>query len=181
MRPLNIALFVSLLLSFPVAANSAGENTVASLSVSPDGRSQFRVRVTESPDLRRWLMIDCVEHCASAVHFKQEVDDFPLGLVDLEQDGLIFTVWGTGCCYRVRVLRVTQRRADLIFETGSRGWPNVSSGREVTIDTFMRPTDQSGREISKRLRATHWLYNSGRFVAEPARHSTEASHPSDAP
>ncbi len=159
------ALAFACLAAIPVQAEP--ERTVEALRVTPDGRTAIEFRVAEAPDLRRWLTIACVAGCARPIHVREEINDPPLGLLSLDGSELVYSLWATGCCYVVRVWRVTPTNVEMIFEKGSRGVPSVRTFPDVSIETYMRPTDERGRDVSTKLERIAWAYEAGKFVQIP--------------
>ena len=50
-----------------------------------------------------------------------------------------------------------------VFETGSRGMPSLITSPSLTVTTYMRPTNASGRETSRSPQPIRWTYRHGRF------------------
>jgi hypothetical protein len=131
-----------------------GDSSEATIQVVNDGSTGYRLKV------------DCLNKCARPLHYSTPISDTPLGLLDLDHDGLVYSVWGTGCCYIVRVWKVTANGVTKLLETGSRGVPSLVTAPRLAIVTYMRPTDASARETSVALRPIRWTYSGGRFVAD---------------
>lgn len=168
--PLVAAAALAIAAFTPVLA--APDQTVQALRVTPDGLTDFMFRVTETPDLRRWLTIDCVRGCSTTVHVRKPVADPPRGFLALD-NGLVYSLWETGCCYVARVWRVTPTAAEMIFEQGSRGPPSVRTHPNLSIETYMRPTDVRGRETSMTPAPITWAYRDGRFIRVPTSRTAD--------
>lgn len=91
-----------------------------------------------------------------------------MGQVDLDRDGLVYSTWGTGCCYAVRVWRITPAGVGKIFEAHSREAPSLITSPRLALVTFVRPTDGAGRQTSTSGLPVRWTYRRGR--------STQARH-----
>lgn len=151
-----------------LAALVAAQAIVASLRVAV-GDAEANIRVIEERSSGYRLEVDCVIRCARPLHYALPVGDSPMGLVDLDRDGLIYSVWGTGCCYVVRVWKVTATGVAKLLETGSRGVPSLITHPDLTVVTYMRPTDASGRETSTTPQPLRWTYRHGRFAVVNVR------------
>lgn len=136
----------------------------ALLSVGLGDSSQAEVQVVDDPAVGHRLEVDCIAPCARPIHYSTSVADSPLGFVDLDRDGLVYSVWGTGCCYTVRVWRVTSRGVSKVLETGSRSLPSLVTNPRLAVVTYMRPIDQTGRETSMSLRPVRWTYRQKHFA-----------------
>jgi hypothetical protein len=146
-----------------LAAVIAAQAIVASLRVGVgDGEANMRIVEDRSSGYR--LEVNCVTRCAGPMRLVVPVGDRPLGLIDLDRDGLVYSVWGTGCCYIVRVWQLTRKGAKLALETGSRSQRSLIAGSGLTIETYMRPTDAQGREFGTAVSPVRWTYRRGRFV-----------------
>jgi hypothetical protein len=145
------------------AALIAAQAIVASLRVGVGDSSEALVQVVEDRTAGHRLKVDCVSRCARPLHYTVPVGDTPMGLVDLDRDGLVYSVWGTGCCYMVRVWKLTPAGVAKVFETGSRQLPSLMTSPSLTVITYMRPKDASGRETSASPRPLRWAYRHGRF------------------
>src|SRR5438045_4015131 len=95
----------------------------ASLRVGLGEGSNAAIQVVEDRRVGYRLTVDCINSCARPLHYSTSIGDSPLGLLDLDRDGLVYSVWGTGCCYIVRVWKVTSHGVAKVFEAGSRGRP----------------------------------------------------------
>ena len=146
-----------------VAVLIAAQAPAASLHVAIGDGSEATVQVVNDRRTGYRLTVDCIIRCARPLHFTMPVGDSPMGLVDLDRDGLVYSVWGTGCCYVVRVWRVTSGGVIKILETGSRYLPSLITTPEITVVTYMRPTDADGQETSTSPRPLTWTYRQGRF------------------
>ena len=146
-----------------LAVLMAAQVAAASLRVGVDDGSEAIVQVVDEPRTGYRLKVDCVSRCARPLHFVMPVSDTPMGLVNLDRDGLIYSVWGTGCCYVVRVWRVTSSGVAKVLESGSRYIPSLIMLPTLTVVTYMRPTDAHDREISPSPRPFKWTYKHGRF------------------
>lgn len=146
-----------------LAALIAAQAIVASLRVGAGDASEAVMRVVEDHNTGYRLEVDCVTRCARPMHYSVPVGGTPMGLVDLDRDGLVYSVWGTGCCYMVRVWRVTPAGVAKILEAGSRGVPSLITGPGLTVVTYMRPTDARGREKSVSPLPVRWTYHNRRF------------------
>ena len=146
-----------------VAALLAAQAIVASLRMGLGDDSDAIIRVVEDRGSGYRLEVNCVTRCIRPMHYAVPVGDTPMGLVDLDRDGLIYSVWGTGCCYMVRVWKVTPARVSKVLETGSRGVPSLVTTPELTVVTYMRPVDANGREKGISPRPLKWTYRRGRF------------------
>jgi hypothetical protein len=135
----------------------------ASLRVS-FGDAEANMRVIEDRNSGYRLEVDCVERCAQAMHFALPVGDTPMGLIDLDRDGLVYSVWGTGCCYMVRVWKITSAGVTKVLETGSRGLPSLVTNPRLAVITYVRPTDKSGRETGRVTTPVRWTYERGHFA-----------------
>jgi hypothetical protein len=135
----------------------------ASLRVALGDASDAIVHVVDDPRTGYQLKVDCVARCTRRLHFAVQVGDTPMGLLDLDRDGLIYSVWGTGCCYVVRVWKVSVNGVAKVLESGSRYVPSLITGAALTVVTYMRPTDADGRETATSPRPLRWTYRHGRF------------------
>jgi len=136
----------------------------ASLRVGFGSGSEATVQVVDDQSVGYRLKIDCVTRCTRPLHYAQAIGNAPMGLVDLDQNGLVYSVWGTGCCYVVRIWQVTVGGVTRVLETGSRGVPSVITNPSLAVVTYMPPTDASGRETSRLAKPVRWTYRHGRFV-----------------
>ena len=136
---------------------------VASLRIGLADGSDASVQVMPDRSAGYRLTVDCRNGCTRPLHYSTPIGDSPLGLLDLDRDGLVYSVWGTGCCYVVRVWKVTSQGVSKVLEAGSRGRPSLVNAPGLTIVTYMRPTDSRGRETSMSLRPIRWTYSGGRF------------------
>lgn len=141
----------------------AAQAIAASLRVGV-GDAEANMRVIEDRSSGYRLEVDCAERCAQAMHFAVPVGDTPMGLIDLDRDGLVYSVWGTGCCYVVRVWKITRTGVTKVLETGSRALPSVITTPRLAVITYMRPTEKSGRETSTVTQAVRWTYERGHFA-----------------
>jgi hypothetical protein len=149
-----------MLLAALIVANAVA----ASLRFGVADGSEAIIQVVEDRNTGYQLTVDCVSRCTRSLHYAESVGDVPMGFVDLDGDGLIYSTWGTGCCYMVRVWKVTPAGVAKVFESGSRGVPSLITSPNLTVVTYMRPTDTSGRETSTTPRPLRWTYRYGRFV-----------------
>ena len=147
-----------------LALAAAQVDAVASLGVLLPNDSYATVQVRRDNQSGHVLTVDCVSKCANPLHFEAGLGEAPLGLVDLQTDGLVYSVWGTGCCYIVRVWQVVPTGVKLLLETASRTQPSLLVKSGLTVETYMRPTDKHGREIGIALKPMKWTYRQGRFV-----------------
>jgi hypothetical protein len=146
-----------------VAVLIAADVVAASLRFDVGDGSEAIVRIVEDRSAGYRLRVDCVSRCARPMHYAVPVGDAPMGLVDVDRDGLIYSAWGTGCCYIVRVWKVTPAGVAKVFETGSRVVPSLITAPRLTVVTYMRPTNAAGQETSRSPRAVRWTYRHGRF------------------
>ena len=146
-----------------LAALFAGQAIVASLTLGMDDGSEATMQVVADSRGGYSLEVNCVRRCAKAMHQLVPIGDIPMGLLSLETDNLVYSLWGTGCCYMVRVWSVTPAGATKVFETGSRAIPSLITNPELAVVTYMRPTDASGRETSLSAEPVRWTYRHGRF------------------
>jgi hypothetical protein len=146
-----------------LAALIASQAIAASLRVGVGDSSEAIVQVVEDRTTGYRLKLDCVSRCVRPLHYAVAVGDTPVGLVDLDRNGLVYSVWGTGCCYIVRVWRVTPGGVAKVLEAGSRGLPSLITSPSLSVITYKRPTDASGRETSTSPRPLRWTYRHGRF------------------
>jgi hypothetical protein len=146
-----------------VAVLLAAQVVAASLRVGVGDGSEAIMRVVEDRSAGYLLRVDCISRCARPMHYAVPVGDAPMGLVDVDRDGLIYSAWGTGCCYMVRVWKVTPAGVAKVFETGSRGMPSLITTPSLTVVTYMRPTNAAGQETSRSPQAIRWTYHHGRF------------------
>jgi hypothetical protein len=146
-----------------LAALIAAHSVAASLRVGVGDSSEAIVQVVEDRTSGYRLKVDCVSRCSHPLHYAVPIGDTPMGLVDLGRGGLVYSVWGTGCCYMARVWRLTPAGVAKVFESGSRGLPSLITSPSLTVITYMRPTDASGRETSTSPRPLRWTYRHGRF------------------
>jgi len=137
----------------------------ASLRVGLADGSDATVQVVDDHSVGYRFKVDCLSRCTRSLHYSAPIGDSPLGLLDLDLDGLVYSVWGTGCCYIVRVWKITSHGVAKVLEAGSRGRPSIVNAPSLTIVTYMRPTDAKGRETSMSLRPIRWTYSAGRFAA----------------
>jgi hypothetical protein len=145
-----------------LAALIAAQAVVASLRVGI-GDAEANLRVVEDHSTGYRLEVDCVMRCTRPMHFAVPVGDTPMGFVDLDRDGLVYSAWGTGCCYMVRVWKITSAGVAKVLETGSRGLPSLITSPDLAVVTYMRPTDKGGRETSTTSRPVRWIYRYGHF------------------
>jgi hypothetical protein len=146
-----------------LAALIATQDIPASLHVGLGDGSKAVVQVVPNESAGYRLKVDCVRRCARPLHYAVPIGDTPMRLVDLDRDGLIYSTWGTGCCYAVRVWKVTPAGVAKVFETGSRAAPSLITNPVISVVTFMRPTDAEGRETSTSAKPVRWTYRRGRF------------------
>jgi hypothetical protein len=146
-----------------VAALIAAQTVAASLRVGVGDGSEAIVQVVDDGSTGYQLKVDCIRRCARPMHYVVPVGDAPMGLVDLDRDGLIYSTWGTGCCYRVRVWRITPAGVAKLLETDSRGVPSLITNPSLNVVTYMRPTNARGRETSRSPQPVRWTYRHGRF------------------
>jgi hypothetical protein len=79
-----------------VAALIHAQPVAASLRVSVGDSSEAIVQVVDDRNTGHRLTVDCVTGCARPMHYAASVGDSPMGLVDLDRDGLIYSVLGNG-------------------------------------------------------------------------------------
>ncbi len=149
-----------MMLLVPIAAQAVA----ASLRVGVGDGSQAFVQVLDDRSSGYRLTVDCISRCVRPFRFSVPVGDAPMGLVDLDREGLIYSAWGTGCCYMVRVWKVTPTNVVKVFETGSRRVPSLITTPSLAVITYVRPKDASGRETSMSPRPIRWTYHRGKFV-----------------
>src|SRR5947209_12367346 len=137
----------------------------ASLHIGLGDSSEATMQVVSDRSTGYRLKVDCINGCGRPLHFSTPISDSPLGLLDLDRDGLVYSVWSTGCCYKVRVWKVTSRGVGKVLETASRDRPSLVNAPGLAIVTYMRPTDTHGRETSTLARPIRWTYSGGAFVA----------------
>jgi hypothetical protein len=147
-----------------VLAAAAQALAAASMRVGFGADSEALVQVVDDRTTGYRFKVDCVSQCARPLHYAVPIGDSPMGLINLEGDGLVYSIWGTGCCYMVRVWKVTSAGVAKIFEAGSRGIPSLITSPRLTVITYMRPTDRSGRQTSLSPAPIRWTYSRGRFV-----------------
>lgn len=147
-----------------LALAAVHQDAVASLRVPLSNGAETAVQVREDSQSGYAFSVDCLTKCARPLHFKTAIGDAPLGLIDLQAHGLVYSVWGTGCCYIVRVWRLSPTGVSLLLETGSRSQPSLLRKSDLAVETYMRATDSRGREIGTALRPVRWTYRQGRFV-----------------
>ena len=147
-----------------IAALIAAQAVAASLRVGVGDGAEAIVQVVDDRKTGYRLKVDCIRRCARPMHYAVPIGDAPMGLVDLDRDGLIYSAWGTGCCYMVRVWKVTTVGVAKLFETGSRGLPSLITSPNLTVVTYMRPADASGRETARSPQPVRWAYRRGHFV-----------------
>ena len=147
-----------------LALAAAQVDPVASLDVLLANGSYATVHVRRHNQLDHAFLVDCVRKCAKPLHFEAAIDETPLGLVDLQTDGLVYSVWGTGCCYIVRVWQLRPTGVKLLLETGSRSQPSLLAKSGLAVETYMRVTDERGRDVGTSLRPVRWTYRQGRFI-----------------
>jgi hypothetical protein len=143
-----------------------GQVAAALLRIPLGDMSEATIQIVDDRNSGYRFNVDCVSRCVRPLHYSMPIGDSPLGLLDLDRDGLIYSVWGTGCCYVVRVWKVTSSGVSKLFETGSRGVPSLITSPHLAIITYMRPTDARRRETSTSPRPMRWTYSGGRFVAQ---------------
>jgi hypothetical protein len=141
----------------------AAQAVAASLRVGVGDGSEAIMQVVHDRSSGYRLEVDCVRRCSRPMHYAVPIGDTPMGLIDLDRDGLIYSAWGTGCCYMVRVWKVTPAGVAKVLETGSRGVPSLITNPNLTVVTYMRPTDAAGREKSRSPQPVRWTYRHGRF------------------
>lgn len=146
-----------------IAALIASQVPVPPLRVRVGNGSEALVRVVDDRSSGYRLKVDCVKRCGRPLHHSAPVGDTPMSLVDLHRDGLVYSSWGTGCCYLARVLKVTAAGVVTLFERGSREVPSLITSPALTVVTYVRPTDGSGRETSMTAKPVRWTYRHGRF------------------
>ncbi|HXG80545.1 MAG TPA: hypothetical protein VNJ05_01965 [Sphingomicrobium sp.] len=142
---------------------AAHVESVASLKVTLASGTGVQVQVREDTKSGYRFTVDCLTQCVTPLHFDAPIGDAPMGLVDLAVDGLVYSVWGTGCCYIVRVWQVTASGVKMVLETGSRGRPSLLNFPGPAVETYVRPTDSQGRETIGKLTAVRWTYHNGKF------------------
>src|SRR6185503_8763906 len=111
----------------------AAQAVAALLRVEVCDSSEAIMQVVEDRSAGYRLKVDCVSRCVRTMHYTVPVGDSPMGLVDLDRDGLIYSVWGTGCCYVVRVWRITPAGVAKIFGAGSRVLPSLITNPSLTV------------------------------------------------
>jgi hypothetical protein len=146
-----------------LAALIAVQGVAASLRIGVGDGSVAIVRVVDDRSSDYRLKVDCVRRCARPLHYSVPVGDTPMGLVDLDRDGLVYSTWGTGCCYMVRVFKITPAGVVKLFESGSRAVPSLITSPTLTVVTYMRPMAADGRETSRLSKPVRWTYRHGRF------------------
>jgi hypothetical protein len=147
-----------------LALIAAQPEVVVSLGVLLPNGSSATMQVRPDKQAGYTLTVDCLKGCSHSIHFAAAIGDTPLGFLDLQRDGLVYSLWGTGCCYMVRVWQVTPVGVKVVLETGSRTQPSLIAKSGIAIETYMRRTDAHGREIGTSLRPMRWTYRQGRFV-----------------
>ena len=101
-----------------VLALIAAQAAAASLRVGVGDGSEAIVQVIDDRRTGYRVKVDCVTRCVRPLHFATPIGEAPMGLVDLDRDGLIYSTWGTGCCYMVRVWKLTSGGVTKVLETG---------------------------------------------------------------
>jgi hypothetical protein len=96
---------------------------IASLQVHGE-RSTFSVVVEDHATVGYDIRIRCVSACDHPVDFHEPIDDVPMGLFTRDQDDLLFSLWGGGSAYRVRVWKVGDSGVRKVVELSSRGRPD---------------------------------------------------------
>ena len=142
----------------------AAQAVAASLRVAVGDGSQALVQILEDRRSGYRLKVDCVSRCVRPLHFSVPIGDAPMGLIDLDRDGLVYSAWGTGCCYTVRVWKLTPAGVAKVFEAGSRALPSLITDPNLAVITYMRPTDARGRETSAAPEPVQWTYQHGEFA-----------------
>lgn len=126
--------------------------STAVIQVVDDARSGYRLKV------------DCISRCARPMHYSAPIGDSPMGLIDLDRDGLVYSVWGTGCCYVARIWKVTPAGVAKVLEAWSRGVPSYVTNPRLIVTTYARPADHSGSERTTAPAPIQWTYSNGRFI-----------------
>ena len=153
------------------AATPAAPATLAQLRVDLDGATlQVAVRDLADPASGRGdrqLAIDCIAACRHALHYREAIDDLPLGVWRFGDGGnLVFTSWVGGSAYRVRVYAVRARGVEKVLDTSSLGAPEVgmSRGGEILVATTARGDREPPASAPHRVT---WLWRGKRFVHLP--------------
>lgn len=146
-------------------ALTAAQIAAASLRIGFGDSGEAIIQILDDPKSGYRLTIDCVGRCFRPLHYAEPISDTPLGLMDLGREGLVYSVGGTGCCYIVRVWKVSSGRVERLLETGSRGLPSLETTPGLSIVTFMRPIDAAGHETGMVPQPVRWIYSKGQFRA----------------
>ncbi|MFG6284420.1 hypothetical protein [Sphingomonas sp. S6] len=137
---------------------------IASLRVHGE-RSTFSVVVEDSAAVGYDIRIECVAACDHPVDFHERIDDVPMGLFTRDQDELLFSLWGGGSTYRVRVWKVGDSGIRKVVELSSRGRPDFltdDKGRSA-IRTY------EGGSGTGPLKPVLRSFIRGHFVVVPAK------------
>jgi len=137
----------------------ARAQTVASLRVNSD-TSTYLAKVETDPSVGYRLVIECVEACSNSTTYREDVGDVPMGLFVRDQDDLLFSLWGGGSVYRVRVWKITDAGISRIIEISSRDRPQFLDdprGHPI-IHTFEAQSGSGPRSLIR------WNYDGKRFV-----------------
>ena len=85
----------------PAISTASGPTAEIVASLNLDSRfGAIFVKVVQTPDLNRTITADCVRLCSSAIHYREDVGDYPLGLFRRwDGDELVYSIWAGGSTY----------------------------------------------------------------------------------
>lgn len=134
----------------------AAEQAVLTASISVDEQGS------------RTIAIDCASGCPAPLRYRETVADMPLGLFRLsDADDLIYSYWGGGTGYRVRIWSVASDRVVKVMDAWTAGTPILgrTTGKSIEIWTFERRDRAPGYA---RTHSVKWVYRGGLFVRTAA-------------
>ena len=168
MKKARLILRAGLLLG--LAACESTRSDLARLQVFGDGQ-EYLVEVRESDPRRldRSIRISCTLGCPAAVSLEEKVSGIPLGIFQLDDvDPLVFTTWGGGSTYAVRIFEVRPDRIRKVFERYTRGTPTFARQEGERLSVTTTEYEGEGAGTRRPMVARTWVWDGQRFL-EAAR------------
>lgn len=117
-----------------------------------------------SADAAHRFTVRCTARCGSFRDYGEDVASAPVSIhVPSDADDLIYTTWGGGSAYRVKVYAVTAAGVRQVLDEGTLGLPDFltdAAGRFVVRTTWRPDRAAPGA----RARHTDWAWTGVRFV-----------------
>ena len=117
-----------------------------------------------SEDVGHGLDVRCSAACRGFKAFHEDVPESPISLyIPSDADDLLYTTWGGGSAYRVKVYAISAAGVRRVLDEGSLGLPDFltdAAGRRVVRTTWR--SKRAGP--STRPKHADWTWTGARFI-----------------